>query len=69
VHFFWLLFFVQAKKSDPLAGMRAEKRRDAVRAKSRAKPLDSGFRRNDEQEQSKNWMTSLRLLKAPPARE
>jgi len=30
-HFFWLLFFVQAKKSDPLARMRAEKRRDAVR--------------------------------------
>jgi hypothetical protein len=24
VHFFWLLFFVQAKKSDPLARMRAE---------------------------------------------
>ena len=48
VHFFWLLFFVQAKKSDPLARMRAEKRRDAVRAESRAKALDSGFRRNDE---------------------
>ena len=48
VHFFWLLFFVQAKKSDPLARMRAEKRRDAVRAESKTTakagfPLDQPF--------------------------
>ena len=42
VHFFWLLFFVQAKKSDPLAGMRAEKRRDAPSSKIKSK--DTGFR-------------------------
>ena len=42
VHFFWLLFFVQAKKSDPLARMRAEKRRDAPSSKIKSK--DTGFR-------------------------
>jgi len=31
--------------------------------------LDSSVRWNDEKEQSKNWMTSLRLLKTPPAQE
>ena len=56
VHFFWLLFFVQAKKSDPLARMRAEKRRDAVRAESRAKTLDSSFRWNDELHEQRRWI-------------
>jgi len=50
--------------------MRAEKRRDAVRKNQKPQQkLDSSFHWNDEQKQRKNWMTSLWLLKAPPARD
>jgi hypothetical protein len=64
VHFFWLLFFVQAKKSDPRAGRarknertRSEQNQEQTQnwipafagmTSERAKTLDSGFRRDDE---------------------
>jgi len=54
VHFFWLLFFVQAKKSDPRAGCARKGEWTRLQEQNKIK-MDSGLRRNDEQEQNR-WI-------------
>ncbi len=57
VHFFWLLFFVQAKKSDPRAGRARKGERMRVqktnsKASSKSIPVYSGMTRKDKQKRS-----------------